>query len=197
MAARRKLMNSRSDLEGASSKAHACRMERLLCNALASGRTTMRQVGIRHRFGAVRWYRACAEPVLDGARREPALSLEMGRGRRARVGQSHEAADRAQRGQADQDRRGDRARPCAWARDAVLRHAAFRSACEADIHERVLQPARQQRGDRDLGDRPGRHPVRWLRAPDPREQLVQLLQGLGDTPSAAASPSSASTMSAR
>ena len=79
--------------------------------------------------------------------------------------------------QAHQDRRGDRAGARARPQHAVLRHAPLRRAHQAHVHEPVLQPPRQQRGDRDLRDRPGGHAVRRLRAPDARRQLVQLLQG--------------------
>src|SRR5262249_24981822 len=47
---------------------------------------------------------------LDAAARKSALSVEMGRGRRARLRQPHEAANGAQRSQAHQDRRGHRTR---------------------------------------------------------------------------------------
>src|SRR5215472_709146 len=47
---------------------------------------------------------------LDTAAREPALSVEMGCWRRARLRQPHEATNCAQRSQADQDRRGHRTR---------------------------------------------------------------------------------------
>ena len=91
-----------------------------------------------------------------------------------------EAADRAQRRQADQDRRGDRARPRARRQHAVLRHAPLRRARQAHVHEHRLQQARQQRGDGALRDRPGRHAVRRLRAPEPWQQPLQLLQDRRD-----------------
>ena len=81
--------------------------------------------------------------------------------------------------------------------DAVLRHAPLRRAHQAHLHEPAVQQPRQQRGDGDLRDRPGRHPVRRLRPPDPRQQPLQLLQDRRDRDAAPASPSSASTMSAR
>src|SRR5262249_1233027 len=58
---------------------------------------------------------------LDTAAREPALSVEMGCWRRARLRQPHEATNCAQRSQADQDRRGHRTRIRAQCEYAVLR----------------------------------------------------------------------------
>ena len=126
---------------------------------------------------ARRHARPGASTELDAAAGKRALPIEMGRERRARLRQPHEAADRAQRGQADQNGRSHRDRPRAEREHAVLRHAALRRAHQAHLHEPAVQQPRQQRGDGDFGDRPGRHPVRRLRPPDPRQQPLQLLQG--------------------
>ena len=125
-------------------------------------------------------HRQRSNPVLDRPAGKRALPVEMGRGRRARLGQPDEAGARARRREADQDRRDHRARACARAHDAVLRHAPLRRAREAHLHEHRLERARQQRGDGALRDRPGRHAVRRLRAPDPSQQPLQLLQDRGD-----------------
>ncbi len=117
---------------------------------------------------------------LVAAAGEGALPVEMGRSRRARLRQPPEGRRRAQGHQPDQDRRGDRARPCAERQDAVLRHAPLRRAHQAHVPEQAQQQARLQRGDRDLRDRPGRHPARRLRPPEPRGQPLQLLQDQRD-----------------
>src|SRR5262249_29364836 len=133
------------------------------------GRAGRNACGQQHRPGP--------SSELDAAARKPALPVEMGRGRRARLRQPHEAADGAQRSQADQDRRSHRTRIRAQCEYAVLRHTALRRARQTHLHERVRQSARQQRGDRHFRDRAGRHSVRRFCPPDPRKQLVQLLQG--------------------
>ncbi len=106
--------------------------------------THRRGTGPRRRIRAHVRPRAGAE--LDRAARKPALSLEMGRGRRARLRQPHEARERAARRPAHQDRRGHRDRARAERQDAVLRHASLRRPHQALVHERLLQPPRQQRG---------------------------------------------------
>ncbi len=116
--------------------------------------------------------RRCA--VLAASFRRPALSLEMGCGRPARVGQSHEARQRAARGQAHSHRRSARAGACAQDRHAVLGRPAVRDARQAHEHEHRLQPAREQRRDHVHRDGPGGHAVRRLHTPDDRRQPLQL-----------------------
>src|SRR2546422_238524 len=121
--------------------------------------------------------RRLPRPVLAAPRRKPTLSLEVGRGRRAGVGQPHEARDGAAGDPPDPHRRGDRHRPRALGLDAVLRHPALRRAHQAHLHEPALESPRQQRGGPHQRDRPGGHPTRRLRPSDDRGQGLQLLQG--------------------
>src|SRR5438034_608464 len=119
--------------------------------------------------------------AVERAARKPALPVEVGRGRRARLGQPHEEPrGRAARRAAHQDRRGDRAEPRARARHGLLRHAHLQPAHQAHLHEHRQEHARQQRGGRHLRDRPGRHAVRRLRAPEPWRFALQLLQDQRD-----------------
>ena len=145
---------------------------------------------------AHRCYRSRTSPELDRAGGEPALSVEVGRDRRARLDEPPEARGRDEGRAADQDRRGDRARARARSQHGVLRHAPLRRAHQAHVHERVLEYARLERGDRGHRARPGRHAVRRLCAPDPSRQLVQLPEGRREHWTAAASRSTASTASA-
>ena len=62
----------------------------------------------------IRSHRTARCAVLAAAARDPAVSVEVGRRRRAWIGQPHEAGDGAARDAADSHRRGRRARARAW-----------------------------------------------------------------------------------
>ena len=117
---------------------------------------------------------------LVAARREGPLPIQVGGRRRARLRQPPEGGRRHEGRGHDQDRRGDRAGPRAQRQDAVLRHAPLRRARQAHVPQPARQQARLQRGAGGVRDRPGRHPARRLRPPEPRGQPLQLLQDQRD-----------------
>lgn len=74
--------------------------------------------------------RGC-RPIMESAPGERALSVEMGRGRRTRLGQSHEACIGDEGVATDTQRRSDRAGPCVEGGHAAAGHSPVQPAPSA------------------------------------------------------------------